>query len=260
MNSLQAITAATVNGKDVTLQDLLFSLKINDRLGPLRDAVDDVVIMEAAKSEGISVADDELQREADALRRGLGLDKAAETKKWLSERGMGVDELETYLTRMISASKLKDRVTRDRIEGYFAEHRPSFDSARLSQIVVRDAELAAEVAEKARAAHTEFEHLVADFSVDARGRANDGRVGWVRRHDMNPRIAEVVFSAKNGDVVGPIAIAGNQVVIRVERIRRAQLDDETRGIIRDRLFNDWLKNATASAGVDFALPGLIQSH
>ena len=61
MADLKSIIAATVNGKDVSLHDIFYSMKINNNMRFLRDAMNEVLIAQAVEKEGITVSDEELQ-------------------------------------------------------------------------------------------------------------------------------------------------------------------------------------------------------
>lgn len=145
MSTLKEIKVGSVNGRDVSLNEILYGLKISNSLSDLTDALREIVMLDAIRREGITASDDELQSAADELRADMGLYSAAQTEAWLREVGMTVDDFEEYLRRRVSTQKLKTTISEGKIEAFFKAHRPQFDSARLSQVVVDDEAKAREI-------------------------------------------------------------------------------------------------------------------
>src|SRR5689334_20877883 len=137
MSDLKAIVVATVHGANLSLHDLLRALKLKGQLPELiAAAVVDKVIADTAKAKGITVSDAELQHAADAFRMRGGLNKAADTQRWLAQNRLAPADLEEGLERDLVRQKLVADIARDQVVKYFAENRARFDRARLRQIVV----------------------------------------------------------------------------------------------------------------------------
>jgi putative peptide maturation system protein len=257
---LSDVTAGEVNGRKFSVGELLYTLKITDRLDVLRQAVDDVLILEAIKERGIEVSDDELQSEADKVRKEMGLLRADATQQWLEGRSMSVDDFENYLRRSVAARKLRAQVTKDGVKAYFDRNRPSFDSARLCRLVVEDEKTGKEIIEKLRSKGTGFSDLAMAYSVEAGSKQNAGHIGVRRRTDLSPAVAKAVFAAKPGDVIGPIEVNGVFHVLRVDAVERASLDDETKRMIEEALFSEWLDREAEKASTKFTLPGSLSAN
>jgi len=256
MPTLKSITVGSVNGRDVSLNDVLYSLKISNSLGALTDAIREVVMLDAIRRDGISVTDDELQAAADELRADMGLHRAVDMKAWLQEVDLTVDDFEEHIRRRVSTRKLKDAVSHGKIEGYFSKHRPQFDSAQLLHIVVEDEEKARELKDQS-ARGADFSALARQYSTDNSTRRRGGYIGSMNRATMPGDVAKAVFSAKDGDVVGPIKIGGKYHIIRIVELTRAELNDDMRPAIREALFAEWLQAEVERARTGFDLPSLI---
>lgn len=257
MSALANVTAAHIGGKNVSLQSLLYAMKITDRLGDIRNAAEDLVIQQAAEREGFLPGDAELQAEADNLRVALGLHLADATHAWLKDRGMNVDDLENYLIRLIAARRLKDKLAGDKIEAFFMEHRPGFDAARLSRLAAGDAAAAKDVAARITAGTASLASLSGQFPADASAAPADG-AGFTLRMHMDPAVAAAVFRASPGEVVGPVKTGrGAYEVVQVHEVRRAELDERTAALVRDLVFGAWLRGEVERVGVDFQLPAQI---
>jgi len=257
MSDLAKLTAARMDGKPVSLQSVLHAMKITDRLADFRHAVDDLLIQQAAEREGIAPTDAELQAESDSLRAAMGLQQAAATQAWLKQRGMNIDDFETYILRLVSARMLKQKVAADKVEAYFVEHRPAFDAARISRLAFGSEETASDAERQLAAGATTFASLADRFPADASAAPVDG-AGFVFRLHLDPALAAAIFRASPGDVVGPVLTArGAHELAQVHEVRRAELDERTSALIEDLLFGVWLRGERERAQLEFMLPSLI---
>lgn len=243
-----------VGNTDVALGEILYTLKISDRLGELERALDDIILSGETTARGIEAEPHELQAAADRFRRRMGLFTAASTHGWLDERSLSVDDLEEYLRRSVGAAKLREQVTTDRVEPYFTDHRPAFDMADIDRIVAADADTATLVRRDLDDGTKSFGELADDHSI---GHLPGGRVGPVRRMAMEPSVADAVFSSADGEIVGPIEVDGTYHVVRVNQVRRASLDEATRRLIEDTVFDAWLAERRAEVGVSLDVDPLI---
>lgn len=85
MSDLKNIVAATVNGEDFSLYDILHSMSINNNLGFVHNEIVNILIKQAIKREGVEVSDEELQKAADSFRQKMGLQKVSDTNAWLKK-------------------------------------------------------------------------------------------------------------------------------------------------------------------------------
>ena len=69
MADLSEINVATVDGRSVSLREVLGMLKADGNFHFLLDAVGSILVAEAAANEGLSVSDEELQQAADNFRQ-----------------------------------------------------------------------------------------------------------------------------------------------------------------------------------------------
>ncbi len=249
MTDLANVVAATVNGETISIKQLLHTLKVQGKMGFVDDALRAVLISQAAKREGVTVSDEELQEAADEYRRWLGLHKASDTQEWFKRNQATVDDLEERIELAICTEKLKQKVTEGRAAKYLADHRSSFDSASLSQIVVRDRGLAEELLKQITEQNANFHDLARQHSIDGRSRSAGGFLGVMKRRDLDPAIQSVVFDAKSGDVVGPVKGKMGYHICKVEDIRQGELTGDVRSEIDDILFGDWLAEEKEKANM-----------
>lgn len=242
-----------VAGQRITEADVISRLKLS---GAWHTAVvelaQEAVVAQAARKEGVSASDSELQEEFDHFRADRELFKAEDTHGWLQSEGLTVEQVETCLEADILGSKLAGRlITDDEIERYYNENLRDFDYARISQIVVPKEGAAQELALSAREEGEDFARLARQHSIDETTRLGGGYLGLVTRDDtagLPAETAERIFAASPGEIIGPFDLRDAWCVVRVEETGRWELDDDLREILRQQLFGDWLAEKAGGNG------------
>ena len=112
------------------------------------------------------------------------------------------------------------------------------EEARLFQIVTGDTSTAKEAKAQLESG-VEFATVAAQFSIE-RDAAPGGDMGWLTRDDLDPVLAEVVFSQEIGKISDPIEFSGGWVVLKVAERAERPVDDATWETLRDQQFEDWL--------------------
>jgi parvulin-like peptidyl-prolyl isomerase len=254
MLEVKSVVVATVQGVDLSLHDLLYTLKLKGQLpGLITAAVEDKVIADSAVKEGLSVSDEELQQAANAFRVGRGLNKAADMHRWLALNHLQESDLEEGLERELLRQKLADHVTRADLEKYFAENRTKYDRARLRHIVADKEGIAQELLSRIVEEEADFAELARRYSLEQRTRANGGDLGIVSRTALPSVVAAAVFTATAGDVVGPLKHDSAYLLVKVEEILLGQLDGPTTAAIQQVLFRDWMARRLRNEKVEMKL-------
>lgn len=254
MVDLRSIPAAVVQGQDVSLHEVLYTLKLKGQLQPLlEEAIADRLLAAAAQERGLTITPEEKQKAADLYRRSLGLERADSTQRWLALNHLSADDMEAGLTRALLRQKFIDAIPAQRIQQFFDQNRARFDRARLAQIVLPSEGLAQELLLQIKEEGKDFAELARQNSTDGRTKKAGGRLGVVLRRRLLPRVEQAVFQAKAGDIVGPIALGSAFLLIKVEAFLPAQLTPRLAALIRRRLFNAWLRGRARAARIQVKL-------
>lgn len=247
---------ARLNGRDVTMGETLYSMKLANGLDSVREALGIAIVLDAAKAEGINPSDADLQKAADSFRKEMGLSRASDTFEWMEERGLTTEDLEELARRKYASDQLRAIVTKGKIDEYFAKNRPAFDRACVYQIIVPGEDTARDLL-KTIGDKEQFMATAERQSLDETTRSAGGFVGWRMRNELSLDVAKAIFSAVDGDVVGPITEGNAALLIFVEKIERAQLDARTRSAVEDAVYMEWLMKRRQEAQVEFLLPTQI---
>lgn len=247
MTELNEIIAIEISGEKVSLADVLRHAKLNERLQIFDDAVDAALIRMACEQREIEVTGDELQEAADKFRTQRELYDGERTAQWLAQHRLSYTDWEALLEAEILKNKLIKNLTDKQIEQNFAENRLSFDSAKLSRLVVKEEEIARELRLQIVEEDADFHTLARKHSIDEQTKSAGGYVGDVARKSMEAMVEAAVFGATNGQIVGPFKVSSGWTLFKVEAINRATLDDVIRETIKSQIFDEWLKEAKRKA-------------
>jgi peptidylprolyl isomerase len=197
-------------------------------------------ISKKAEELGLEVPDDDLQDFADKFRIARGLYSIADTIQYLRSTGLTEEDFAEFCELALLRNMLKDRLADEkRVREYLINNRQRYDRARVSQIIVDNAELAKEIYVRVADDDDDFHALARKYSRDESTKLIGGHLGLVSRQSLPIDISMKVFNAKPGDVLGPFAEEKLYQVILVEEVIKAEFNDDVRDAIQETIFEEW---------------------
>jgi peptidylprolyl isomerase len=205
------------------------------------EVIKNKMVLKKAGELGLEASDDDLQKFADIFREMRGLYSAEETIAFLESNGLTEDDFEQFCEVAVLTEMLKDHLcTEEKMQEYFVNNRASLDAAMVSIIVVENENLANEIKMQIEEDGEDFHKLAREHSVDANTKYAGGYAGIFLRDSLPPEISAKVFNAQDGELLGPFVRDGVYQLILVERVMKAELSDEVKQLIRERVFAEWL--------------------
>ncbi|MDP7033247.1 MAG: peptidylprolyl isomerase [Planctomycetota bacterium] len=232
-----------VDGVDVTTTDFVRALKRTgqwDRI--LQEVVNDRFVREEASRRGIQVSDDELQKLSDTVRRQLDLHDATATHAWLKSRHLSVEDWEEALEQDLLSRRLVFAIYGENIvETRFAETIDRYSRVCLSRLCCDDEGRIDEIAEQIRRGEAAFSSLARRYSSDERTQELGGQMGWVLLSDLPAQLRSAIDgSSGKGELVGPLNTSEGWVLLRVEGVHAATLEEWIREEILADLLAEWV--------------------
>jgi putative peptide maturation system protein len=247
MPSLSEQIALEVNGEEVSLAEVLRVAKCAGHLQFVGSAVNAALVRQAAEKRGIEATDEELQDEADLFRAERELFDAEATEAWLADSSLSYSDWEAWLEERVVTRKLRETLFGEQIEQHFAVNRLSFDEADVSQLIVKDEDLAHEIRAQIVDDGADFHALAREHSIDEATRPAGGYAGLVRRAELEASVEAAVFGARPGAILGPFKDERGWMLVKVDGVRRATLDEATAKVIKEQLFDEWLTEQRGKA-------------
>ena len=197
----------------------------------LNELIDGILISQYAQKMGIVVTDEEVKEFVNKyLDQILNQYKINEEDLEKFLKSQGYKSLDQYKERLFEKrkmilylSRLKDKVTSnvtvsdEEIKDFYEKNKDKFKSegsVHVRHILLNTEEEAKEVLERLKAGE-KFEDLAREKSVDEFSKIKGGDLGWIERGSMDPAFEKAVFSAKIGDIVGPVKTSYGWHIIEV---------------------------------------------
>jgi len=251
--SLREITALKVNGQEISLGKILNQARIHNSFPLLDERIELELLNQAAMELSLEVTDEELQAAVNQLRLSLGLYSAADTIAWLERIGIELDDLEEMMIPKIIRRKIRENVSKDKVDKYFNENILSFEEALLSQLVTAEEGEIQELKYQIKEEGADFNSMAREYSIDETTRLAGGFMGTVTRSVLDPETEAGVFGASAGDIVGPFKTDSGYRLIKIENFKKPALTDDIIESIKDILYRQWLVNQRRKASVEVTL-------
>jgi hypothetical protein len=160
------------------------------------------------------------------LRREQISDQAS-LAAWLSRNGLREEQMSSKLYRALQLELFKQDTFGPRVEQLFLDRKDKLDQAVFSLIRVSDQARAGELHRRLEEGEAPFAELASQFS-EGQERQLNGQVGPLELGRLNSAVAERLRISQPGQLWPPMAMEGWWVVLRLERLIPAQLDDAMR--------------------------------
>jgi putative peptide maturation system protein len=215
--------------------------------------VDFHLVGEEIRRRAIVPEPEDRQRAVDTFRRVRGLVTAAATQEWLEAQGISHARLEQMGEAQAQTFALRRTIAMEAgLQAYWAAHPGAFDVAIVARLRLRDRARAQRLADELRGGQLFYAGVEDEFAAGRAMPITGGMMAVLRRHEMSPTLADAVFLATPGSVVGPIEGDDSYDLIRVIRVGPASFgDDDTREAIIDAIFAEWLAERRRAAKIEW---------
>jgi putative peptide maturation system protein len=240
-----------INGHTIGVENAMVFLEGLWHQPVLRNLVDSCLIRQALMKEPISLDDQEMQRALDDFRRGHGLLTPEATLAWMVQRGISQDQLEQLVMDSATMARLKQRVAAGRVERYFEEHPGEFDLIRFAIIEHDDAPYIEELHRRLLDGGKFYEVAQEHYFGNGGSNSSASFFSCRCRDELPVGLANTLFAAEPGEIVGPVSTAGGTAIFHVLGRTTGQLDDAVRARIEKLLFEPWLTELRSAARIEW---------
>jgi parvulin-like peptidyl-prolyl isomerase len=200
--------------------------------------IDQALIDQAARREGIAVDEDLVIAEVERIRREHPDDFAG----WLATNGFTEETFRAHVRSELLGAAMCDRLT--------AEVGPKMEQVHLRHIVVESEAEARALLNQLRQGSATFAALARAHSIDEASRATGGDVGFVLRPMLPESLAAVAFAAEPGQLAGPVKTPlGWHVIEVVARDPARDVAPELLQAVRQEMLMRWLELERARAEI-----------
>jgi parvulin-like peptidyl-prolyl isomerase len=200
------------------------------------------VLDEIARS--IPLDDDEENRWIAAWLQSQDVSNDQQLAEWLQHKGWNHVDLRYFATKGRRLQLFKQRMFADEIELRFLERKLQLDQVTYSLIRVKEGALAQELFHRLHDDGEDFAALAAQFSQGPE-RETGGRVGPVPLAQAHEVVANQLRISEPGQLWPPIYLVNIWLILRLDHLQPARLDDDVRQAMVNDLFDEWLERRVA---------------
>lgn len=164
----------------------------------------------------------------------------AALQSWLQQKGITLEQLNVLATRPAKIDQFKQTQWGGNLESYFLTCKDQLDEVVYSLIRTPEPEVAQELYFRIRAGEQSFADLARQYSQGSEAETG-GLVGPMPLTQPNPVLAEKLLYSQPGQLHPPIRLDEWYVIVRLEKLIPARLDEATRQRLLDRLFEAWIE-------------------
>jgi parvulin-like peptidyl-prolyl isomerase len=192
----------------------------------------------------ISLTSEERQLAAQQVFQQLGIDSDEKLQEWLKRQGMRVSDLEQRAERAFKLSKYKQTIWGAKVNSIFLERKPQLDRVIYSLICTKDFCVAQELYFRIKEGEQSFDELAREYSQGPEAQTG-GLIGPVEFGSINANLAKILLVSDAGQVQTPTVIGDWIVLVRLEKLLPAKLDESVQQRLIDESFSKWLEEAVS---------------
>lgn len=236
-------TVLQVGEQSITAEDVIPLLKKYQLLPQLlREIIIDRAI------DAIDCTPEEHRQASQKFGEQQQIHTDADRQEWLERRDMSQTQLDEFIERNVKIEKFKQQTWGNQLESYFLQRKAKLDKVIYSLLRTNDAGLAQELYCRLLEKEASFEDLAAQYSQGPEVKTG-GRVGPVELSSPHPTLAKMLSISEPGQLWPPTRLSKWFVIVRLEELIPAQLDEATRSQLLNERFNRWIEEQRQEASV-----------
>ena len=189
--------------------------------------------------EAISSIECTLQEQESAYQKLMELNQVTNQNCSSDAPAQAQKQLLEALTRKLKIEKFKRATWEKELPGYFIGRKSKLDKVVYSKIINQDRGIAQEIYFRLVEEEESFAELARQYSQEPRANVN-AIVGPIKICSLNPQLAQLLLNSKPGQISPPICCHNAFMIVRLEQIISAVLDESMRCQLYHELFESWL--------------------
>jgi parvulin-like peptidyl-prolyl isomerase len=153
--------------------------------------------------------------------------------------GMTEEQLKELAISELKLERFKQKTVGSKVESSFLTEKSKFDKVIYSLIRTENAEIAEELYYRIKGGEESFAECAKSYSAGMEAQTG-GLIGPVPLSQPHPALTQKLISSQPGQLWQPMGLENWFIILRLEKLIPAQLDDAMRSQLQNRLFEAWL--------------------
>lgn len=225
-------------------EEIISFLKRDLRLKEIyQEVIYQKIVSRAAQERGLTITPEEMQTELNRMLRDRHFINPSDIAIWLADQMLTWHELEVKIYERLLTKKLARDLFSSEVQELFYQQQSDFEQILLYKITVPYESLAYEISYQIAEEEISFYEAAHLYDVDERRRLHCGYEGKQARYNLNPEIAEMLFNANVGEVIGPLKSPTEIYdLFLVDDFFSAELTNEVYEDLLRQMLKAWLEN------------------
>jgi parvulin-like peptidyl-prolyl isomerase len=168
-----------------------------------------------------------------------------ERQNWLQQQGITEAQFLELATRKLRIEKFQQATWGSHLESYFRQRKQQLDQVIYSLIRTKDADLARELYFRLLEDEQPFAELARQYS-EGTETSTGGLIGPVPLSSPHPKLAQILTINQPGQLSPPTRVGEWWIIVRLEKLLPAKLDEPMKQKLLNELFNTWLQEQLQS--------------
>lgn len=158
---------------------------------------------------------------------------------WMMHFGLDRNNLDSIIARQVKIEKFKQATWGAKLKGHFFNRKGQFDKVVYSLLRVQDAGAAQEFYFRIQSGEQSFADIAQTYSEGAEA-LTGGLTGPAELGTLPPLLAKLLTGSQPGHLWSPARMGEWYVVVRLEKLIPAELNEALSQRLLNDLFNEWL--------------------
>lgn len=218
-----------------TASELLACLAEHQLLLPL---IQGIVIEQAVA--GISCTSEEIGQWVQEFWQQQQVTTPQQQQAWLKQHYLTPEQVVSIATRPHRLQRFKEMTWGAEVESYFLSRKNQLDRVVYSVIRTPERGVAQELYFRISEGEQPFAEVAKQFSQGPEANTG-GLIGPISLGKLHPSLGKLLSVSQAGQVWPPVQLGSWWVVVRLEQLLPAQLDESTRQHLLDEMFQNWMQ-------------------
>lgn len=168
---------------------------------------------------------------------------------WCLRYGLTQEQLEPMTTRKLRIEKFKQAAWGHQLEPYFLQRKKQLDKVIYSLIRTEHKGIANELYFRIKEGEQSFADVAREYSQGPEAQTG-GILGPVELGTIAPNFAQLLYTSLVGVIQPPVRFGELWVIVRVDKLIPAQLDDFMRQRLLQEKFEAWFKQRLSQLSLE----------